>query len=187
MITVNPGACLHAPTNPLYRIFVPASAAGANKYYFDLFNEVASGLNLEFLHVEPVVSGAAAVTGTLAVDLFLMRTTAVGTGGTAATYEGTVTTAMTISGVNGSDPLTAPQISGRFAPSGGATAGAVLSWTSLFSEETNAGTYTPSEDLAQDAGGVILVRPGTGVKVRQGSVASVGNIGFNIIARVTRR
>ena len=83
-------------------------------------------------------------------------------------------------------------ITARLTPSGGATAGAVISFRSLFTEETGGGTYTPALDMVlaspmltlaglQPA---IIVPQGTGVRVVQGSVASVGNIGFDVVFRM---
>lgn len=167
----------------MHKLFIPAQATGASLVYFDLWNTANSGYNLKIYSVIPVVSGAVAVTGVVAVDLFLTRTTAVGTGGTAATAEGTSLTAATFSGFDCLSPIALAQISARLTPSGGATAGAVLSYRSVFSEETNSGTYAvadlvnpPSQSFA-----FIPVPVGTGIRVVQGSVASVGNIGFDIL------
>ena len=166
-----------------YKLFVPKQAVGASLIYFDLFVPSTSGLRVEVHSVIPVVSGAVAVTGVVGVDLFLQRTSAVGTGGTAATAEGASQTAMTFSHQSGSQPLDLNLISARLTPTGGATAGAVLAWRCVFSEETNAGTYTQVVDLAKGLDNSvppIIVRPGTGISVVQGSVASVGNIGFDV-------
>ncbi len=167
----------------LYSVYVPAGASGANKDFFDVWNVSGSGVNIELLSCRPVVSGSVAVVGTLAVDLYLARTTAVGTGGTAASYEGTATNAMSFASFQ-SAPLTSVQVSGRLAPGGGATTGAILDFTSVYTEETFAGTYTPSVDLVDSRWGGIMVKPGAGFKVLQGSVASVGNIAFNIVFRL---
>lgn len=165
----------------MYKLFIPSQAVGASLVYFDLFNVATSGYTVEVESLLPVVSGAVAVSGLLAVDLFLTRTSAVGTGGTAATAEGTSLTAMTFTHQNGNSPMNLNQISARLTPTGGATAGAVLSWRSVFTEETNAGTYTPAADMIC---GKVTVSPGTGLRVVQGAVASVGNIGFDLALRL---
>lgn len=167
----------------LYKLFVPSQAVGASLVYFDLFNPAGSGKAMNLLSVIPIVSGAVAVTGVVAVDLFLTRTTAVGTGGTAATIEGTSLTAMTISALDSDEVVKAGQVSARLTPSGGATAGAVLSWRSVFSEETNAGTYIQIVDMVRGGNNdlnPVPIKGGTGIRVVQGSVASVGNIGFDV-------
>lgn len=169
-----------------YKLYVPKQAVGANLVYFDLFNVSTSGLTINLWSVIPVVSGAVAVTGVVGVDLHLTKTSAVGTGGTAATAEGTDITAATFSSVDNSQPMDLTRISARLTPTGGATAGALLGYRSVFSEETNAGTYTPVDLVNSPAQGFgsIVVRPGTGIRVIQGAVASVGNIGFDVLFSV---
>jgi len=172
-----------------YSLFIPNQAVGANLVYFDLFNAVGSCFDVQVHSVEPVVSGAVAVTGLVAVDLFLTRTTAVGTGGTAATVEGSSLTAATICGIDNSQPIQ-PSITARLTPTGGATAGAVLSSISVYTEESNAGTYPGHLDLARafdPTVAPIKVPQGTGLRVVQGAVASVGNIGFNVVFRLERK
>lgn len=173
----------------LTRLFVPKQAVGSSLVYFDLFNAAGSGARLEILSVLPIVSGAVAVTGTLAVDLFLTRTTAVGTGGTAATNGGTSLTACMFSPHDWEGPVES-SISARLTPSGGATAGDVLSFRSIFTEETNAAAYVRDYDMARggiSGEGGIVVKPGTGIRVVQGSVASVGNIAFDVAFRTVSR
>lgn len=166
----------------VYRLFVPKQAVGANLVYFDLFNGAGSGFNVEVLGVVPIPSGAVAVSGLLAVDLFLTRTTSVGTGGTAATYGGTSLTAMTISPM-ASDGQICSEITARLTPTGGAAAGQVICWRSVFTEETNAGTYM-SLDMVNEREGSLVLKNGSGIRVVQGSVASVGNIGFDVTFRL---
>lgn len=173
-----------------YRIFVPKQATGANLIYFDVFNPAGSDSNIIIKACQPIVSGAVAVVGTLGVDLHLNRTTAIGTGGTGATLNGSSLTAMTITSHDNDQPAAAANISGRLTPTGGATAGAVLGWTSVFTEETNSATYNFVPDLARglypDIPGAVVL-PGQGFSVVQGAVASVGNIGFNVIVQLQRR
>lgn len=168
---------------PAYRLLVPFQTVGANLIYFDLFNPATSATDLYVYSVLPIVSGASAVTGLVSVDLNLNRTTAVGTGGTAATFNGTAFTAATISALNG-DLAPISGVTARLTPSGGATAGAWLSWCSVFTEETNAGAYISMlNDMARrnlDDAPAILVKQGTGISVVQGSVASVGTVGFEV-------
>lgn len=170
----------------LYRLFVPKQAVGANLVYFDLFNSSASPCDIEVISVVPVVSGAVAVTGTLGVDLFLTRTSAVGTGGTAATAEGTSLTACTISAHESIENLP-PGITARLTPTGGATAGAVISQREVFTEETNSAAYNMVADFVRvfypDLPALIVPK-NTGIRVVQGAVASVGNIGFDVIFRL---
>jgi hypothetical protein len=168
-----------------YKLFVPLTAAGANKVYFDLWN--GSDKTIEVASVVPIASGAVAVVGTLAVDLFLTRTTAIGTGGTGATLEGTALNAATFTRMDTDAPPLRAGISARFTPAGGATAGAVIGYNSMFTEETALPTYfkTNMVEAAQPGlNSVLTVRPGTGIRVVQGAVASVGNIGFDVLFQV---
>ena len=174
----------------IYKLFVPLQAVGANLVYFDLFNVADNGAYMQVLSVVPVVSGATAVTGVVSVDLFLTRTSAVGTGGTAATIEGTSLTAATFSAFDNNQPLRAASVSARLTPTGGATAGAVISSRSVFTEETNSGSYNQISDMVRglypDLPGLV-VAGGTGIRVVQGSVASVGNIGFDVFFNLIQR
>lgn len=167
----------------LTRLFVPFQTVGANAVHFDLFNASGSGSRLQVIQIVPVVSGASAVSGVVSVDLFLTRTSAVGTGGTAATFGGTTLTACTFSPYDWEGTIMNTNITARLTPTGGATAGAVLSWTSVFTEETSSASYL-QYDLV-NAGNPklppISVKEGTGIRVVQGSVASVGTVGYNVL------
>lgn len=170
-----------------YSLFVPPQAAGANLVYFDFFNASGSAKRVKVHSVVPVVSGIAAVTGVLGIDLFLTRTSAVGTGGTAATREGTALNAATFTAIDNQEVLSA-SITARLTPSGGATAGAVISWDEVFTEETNAGTYEGRPNMLRRADSTdippLQVVQGTGFRVVQSATGTVGNIGFNVIFSV---
>jgi hypothetical protein len=173
------------PDGVPYKLSIPVTAAGASKVYFDLWN--GSDKDIEVASVVPIASGAVAVVGVVAVDLFLTRTTAVGTGGTGATLEGTSLTAATISRMDSDGPPLRSGISARFTPAGGATAGAVIGFNSIFTEETAWPTYIRSNMVEGAQPGInskLTVRPGTGIRVVQGAVASVGNIGFDVLFQV---
>ncbi len=172
-----------------YHLFVPSQSVGANLVYFDLFNASGSTAIVEVKSVVPVVSGAVAVTGLVAVDLFLTKTSAVGTGGTAATLEGTSLTAMTISQHDNTAALSS-FITARLTPSGGATAAGVISSRSVYTEESNGGSYNQIWDMVRSNYidvPPLLLTTGQGIRVVQGSVASVGTIGFDIIINVTSK
>ena len=170
-------------TAPAYVMFVPSQAAGASKVYFDLFNATGSGVTLRVKSVEVVKNGSVAVTGTLSVQLFLTRTTAVGTGGTAAVAEGTSFTAISINKMNPANASLPASVTARSAPTGGATAGAVIGETHIFAEETNAASYEYIDFMIAEAADIqpLFVPENTGIRVVQGTVASAGNIGFNLI------
>lgn len=170
-----------------YRLFVPPQAVGANLVYFDLFNASGSNMDLEVLEVYATVQGSAAVVGVLGVDLYLTRTTAVGTGGTAATQNGTALNAATISGMD--TLMRVPEeVTARLTPGAGATAGAVLSFRSVFTEETAQATYWVDGLIQRPADSPgVRINQGGGIRVVQGAVASVGNIGFDVIFRAYKK
>jgi hypothetical protein len=166
----------------MYKLFVPGQAVGANLVYFDLWNTAASGVVVQVMSCNPIVVGSTAVSGVVGIDLFLTRTTAVGTGGTAATIEGTSLTACTFSDMTGSQLFPTSLVSARLTPTGGGTAGAVLSYMSVFGEETNSAAYNPHNDLVDnDLPFGVTVNPGTGIRVVQSSIASAGNVAFNVL------
>lgn len=170
-------------SNPRYRFVSSSSAVGASKVHCDLFNAAGSGKVMKILSVFVYPDFDTAVTGTLAVECALTRTTAVGTGGTAAVFDNTTLTAPTISRFDLGDAQPPAQITARLAPAGGATAGAYLGSRWVFTEETNAGTAVGGAmgvELIRNEGAELYVREGQGVRVVQGTVASVGNIAVEI-------
>lgn len=166
------------PGNPQYNLLVPKQAVGANLVYFDLWNANALGRDLRLVSLIPIISGAVAVTGVVGVDLHLTRTTAIGVAGTAATADGTDLTAMTISQID-PDWEDLAGVTARLTPTSGATAGAWLSQLSVFTEETNSAPYAQQNFVLQSVHIAPISIPAlTGIRVVQGAVASVGNIGF---------
>jgi hypothetical protein len=103
---------------------IPVQAVSANKVHFDLFNATGSGITLKILGDWWIANLGAAGTGFVSVRLYLTRTTAVSTIGTAATTEGTSLTAVTVCKMNPNDSALNANVTARAAPGGGATAGA---------------------------------------------------------------
>lgn len=169
----------YPPRTYPYKLFVAKSPTGANEVYWDLFNASGSGYTIAVQSVKPIVSGAVAVTGVLGVDLFLTFTSAIGTGGTAATRSGTSLTAATFGALNPHAGDLPADITARRLPTGGATAGNVINMLEVFTEETNSATYLEKDFLAPGHNEVI-VPEGFGLRVAQGAVASVGNIAFMV-------
>lgn len=174
-------------TLPQYRLICPSQAVGANKVFLDLFNATGSGVSLRVLSAFCYVDNDTAVTGTLGVEIDLTRTTAVGTGGTAATADGTSLTALTISKMDPNNAALSANITARSAPTGGATAGALLGQRWVFTEETSAPSGiagTLGAEFIRNEGADLIVRENTGLRFVQGSVASVGNVSFEITFEV---
>lgn len=170
-------------TAPQYVLFIPAQSTGASRVFFDLFNATGSGLTLRILSVAAIKDGTVAVTGVVAAKLTLTRTSAVGTGGTAATFDGTNLTAATISKIDPSDTTLPAGITARLLPTGGATAGAVISELSVFLEETSVASYGQADILGLNSPvrKPLIVPQNTGIRVIQGIVASVGSVGFVVV------
>lgn len=170
-------------SKPRYRFVSTSSTVGANKVHCDIFNATGSGKLMRILSVFVYPDFDTAVTGVVALEVALTRTTSVGTGGTAAVDDGTSITAPTITRFDTADPTTPSQITARLAPAGGATAGAYLGSRWVFTEETNAGTAVAGAigvELVRNNGADVLVREGSGLRVVQGAVASVGAIAIEI-------
>lgn len=170
-----------------HKLFIPKQAVGANLIYFDFFNATTSNTDIVVTSVLPIVSGAVTVTGVLGVDLLLTYTSAVGTGGTAATRMGTDITAATFTPMSPVASTLNAGVTARLSPSGGATASGILAYGSVFTEEAQDATYngTLYEMLARS--GELVIPKGWGFRVIQGAVASVGNIGFDVTFEATPR
>lgn len=172
---------------PQYRLICPSQAVGANKVFLDLFNATGSGVSLRVLSAFCYVDNDTAVTGTLGVEVNLTRTTAVGTGGTAATADGTSLTAITISKMDTNAAALSANITARSSPTGGATAGALVGQRWVFTEETAAPAGiagTLGAEFIRNEGADLIVRENSGLRFVQGSVASVGNLSFEITFEV---
>lgn len=172
---------------PQYRLICPSQAVGANKVFLDLFNATGSGVSLRVLSAYCYVDNDTAVTGTLGVEVSLTRTTAVGTGGTAATADGTSLTAITLSKMDTANAALSANITARSSPTGGATAGALVGQRWVFTEETSAPSGiagTLGAEFVRNEGADLIVRGNSGLRFVQGSVASVGNLSFEITFEV---
>lgn len=170
-----------------YRLICPAQAVGANKVFLDFFNATGSGVSIRILSAYCFVDNDTAVTGTLGVEINLTRTTAVGTGGTAATADGTSLTAITITKMDTANAALPANITARSAPGGGATAGALIGQRWVFTEETSAPSGiagTLGAEFVRNEGADLIVRENSGLRFVQGTVASVGNLGFEITFEV---
>lgn len=164
---------------PAWGLVIPPAAVGASKIYFDLHNASSNTIRLRKLFA--IVATDVAVTGVVGVRLDVMRTSAVGTGGTAAT-----TTASASKTAAGFWPFTpgatlTSGITARVVPTAGATDEQWLWPSYVFTEETNMSSHFPQFfNLLPDmyAGQAVELTNGKGLKVVQGTVASVGNVGF---------
>ena len=167
----------------VYRLVIPPQAVGASKVYCDLFNATGSGVTVRVKSAFAFVNLDTAVTGTVGVRLHLTRTSAVGTGGTTISTDDTSLTNGTIAKLDTALAALPAQVTARLAPAGGATAGALIAIRQVFTEETNAGTALAAAagtEFIRLPGADLLVPANTGFRFVQGSVASVGSVGFEV-------
>ena len=171
---------------PTYFYCTPPIAVGANKLLADLFNATGSGKVMDIRGVWLIPKLDAAVTGALAVRVDLYRTSAVGTGGTAASTDSAT---IDVAGGNftkfdESNTAIPAQITARVAPTGGATISRWLFPTNVAPEESNTsmGYLTQWQNLIPmfSFGQKLTVRENTGVLFKQGAVASVGSVSILI-------
>ena len=167
---------------PTYFYCTPPIAVGANKLLADLFNATASGKVMDIRGIWAIPKLDAAVTGALGIRIDLYRTSAVGTGGTAAQTDSPT---PDVGGGNftkfdESNAAIPAQITARVAPAGGATISRWLFPTYVAPEESNTsmGYLSQWQNLIPmfTYGQKLVVRENTGVLLKQGAVASVGAV-----------
>lgn len=159
---------------PEFRGLIVGSTVGANKVHMDFWNGSPGDILLRSFKVLP--NRTVAVLGVLAISLALTRTTAIGTGGTAATPENATLNGVSITALDAENAGLPATITMRAAPAGGATGGAVLGYREMFMEETSPNSDTQDFVTWGDTG--IIIPNGTGIRLVQGTEASVGS--FNI-------
>ena len=152
--------------------------AAASTLMFDMFNADASSI-VRVLHIEHVVNLETAVTG-VGFEWQLLRTTAVGTGGSAlaAWCSDVAWVALTTWGQG---------VTARSKASGGATASTSLRWWHTHSEETLAGNQllggARSNNILPEAlvqRGGIKLRQNQGLRINQETNSNAGNSAFLI-------
>lgn len=152
--------------------------AAASTLIFDMFNADAA-LVVRILLIQHIVNLETAVTG-VGFEWQILRTTAVGTGGTAQTAWLADT----------SDTALDADITARLKATGGATAGTSLKWYYTNSEETLAGNQLAAglfdtnvvPELLRDKG--IVLRQNQGIRINQETNSAAGNsallVGFTV-------
>ena len=172
---------------PAWGFVVPPVAAGASKVYFDLFNNEAATI-VRLRKLFPIIAVDVAVAPVVGARMDFMRTSAVGTGGTA--FAGPTSASKTAAAFWPFTPgnTLAAGITARVAPTGGATDQAWLFPIYLGGEETNVATgsggaaalLAPYFNMLPELpfGQPIELTTGTGLKIIQGTVASAGNFGW---------
>lgn len=172
---------------PTYTLWIPPVVVGANKLHWDIFNVAASGKIIELRGIWAIPKQDVAVVGVLGVEYSFYRTSAVGTGGTAAVYNsGAVMTAPVITPADTvTDPALnlATEVNARSAPTGGATISAPW-WAQYIMTEEGSTAQVASTSLAAFMNLLpmgtmnkrLTLNPGQGILAKQGSVVGVGSI-----------
>lgn len=167
---------------PTYFYCTPPIAVGANKLLCDIFNATGSGKVIDIRGVWLIPKLDAAVTGAVAVRVDLYRTSAIGTGGTAASVDSAT---PDVGGGNftkfdENNAAVPAQITARVAPGGGATISRWLFPSNVAPEESNTsmGYLTQWQNLIPQLfyGQKLAIRENTGILFKQGAVASVGSV-----------
>lgn len=178
----------YQPRVTTYILSTDEIAGGANKVMFDIFNNSGNEtppheLLLLAFYIAPKTD--VAVTGAVSARFDAFRTTAIGTGGTSNSYAAPVSSAINITPMDSTaSNLSGGSVSARSAPTGGATTSAWLFGDYVFPEETDAGVHVAqSLNLLPDGPQIepFVLHPGQGMKVIQGSVASVNNFVFTLV------
>lgn len=167
---------------PTYFYCSNPSAVGASKLHVDLFNATGSGKVMDIRGIWMIPKLDVGVTGVVGIRIDVYRTSAVGTGGTAASRDSAT---IDVAGGNftkfdESNDAVPAQITARVAPAGGATISRWLFPSYAAPEETNTsmGYLTQWQNLipAFLYGQKLIVRENTGILLKQGTVASVGSV-----------
>lgn len=173
----------------------PRVTTAAATDFFDFFNATGSGKVIRVRGIYPIIQITAASAIIPSFQFSVIRTSAVGTGGTAYTSEGAASPAAGVVNITrlstaDSTALSAvTQITARSLPTGGATAAAFWFDIWLNSEETNAATYLMQSvnmvpQLPYD--NAFELQENQGFKIRQiTATASTGcNFGFIVTLAV---
>ncbi len=175
---------INYPCKQVWRLLIPDGAVGASEDFFDFFNATSAtagtGGRIIVSSVKIMVAVDVIVTVNLGINLHLHRTTAVGTGGTAATQGGTSNTAATFNSVLSSQSILPSGMTARLKPSGGATTGQWLYQSAVHTDESseNHGGALVEKWLHTKDMEPIVLAAGQGLKVVQGTEASAGSVGF---------
>jgi hypothetical protein len=172
-------------TTPSYFLWLPKIAVGANKLYADIFNATGSGKVLEINGIWCIPSQDVAVTGVLGVEVDLYRTSAVGTGGTAALIDRTNQTTPAFSMKDTANAAIPVQVTARSVPTAGATISSMLFGQYLNTEEgstamvaaTAIGAFTNLLPEVRETQ-VLTIRENSGLLIKQGAIAGVGSLAF---------
>ena len=171
-------------TLPSYLYMTPFAAVGASKLYCDLFNASGSGKIIDVRGIWIIPETATIVTGVVGVRIDLYRTSTVGTGGTGHSYKSAT---IDVGGGNicpldTTNANLPAQITARWLPSGGAAISEWMFATYSLGEETpqSMAYMTQYQNILPNLvwGQKLALREGQGILLKQGAVASAGDMSF---------
>lgn len=162
----------------------PVSAVGANKVHFDFFIDAAAEVDAIIHHISFFTNLDVAQVGALSTKMLLFRSSDIGTGGSLFATEPTTET-RGITRLDSSGTVLPATVTMREAPGGGATAGAFLGGVYTQPEEsaTSMSYNTQALNMVPHSMGMghWVVRRGSGLRMVQGAVASVGLVGVKML------
>ena len=183
VMLADPSGHLHGSL-PSYTWATPSAAVGANKLFGDLFNASGSGKVIDVRGIWLVPDTDVALTGALGVRMDLYRTSAVGTGGTAAAYKSATPDVAggNITPFDTNNAALPAQVTARHLTTGGATISEWLLASYTLGEETatSQAFMTQYQNILPvlTVGQKLTLREGQGILLKQGAIAATGNIGF---------
>lgn len=172
---------------PTYVWTTPASSADASEDYLDLFNATGSGRILRVVGVYLLGNIDVVTTDAIAIRVGSFRTSAVGTGGTAFSYQSATRDLAggSVSPYDTSNAALPSEITGRHLPTGGATAAEWLGYRFTSPDETSPsmGYYTafqnamPGGEFCQ----LWTFREGEGLLLENATSEPPGAVAFQVV------
>lgn len=175
-------------TQPTYGLNIPQLLVGANVYHWEFFNHPSSGKTVVVKGIWPIPELSQANAGIVVPRFELFRTTAVSSGGTASTSESNTTTVANFFRLNPTDTSLSSHISAKTRLTS-ITTGTFL-WpcyvasavSALIGGAVNAAVAAQMQGMnlipQREFGQELTIPPAQGIVMRQGTVASVGSVGW---------
>jgi hypothetical protein len=175
---------------PTYGLNIPQLKVGADIYHWEFFNHPSSAKTLTLRGIWPIPELSQTITGNVGLPRFeFYRTTAAASGGTAsAAFESATTILANFFRMNPGDPSLSSHVSCRTRLTSITTGtflwpqhvasmattligGNAMMAVSALMQGIN---FIPQREFGQE----LVVPPGQGVACRQGTVASLGSVGW---------
>lgn len=167
-------------SKPTYILSTGEITAGASKVYADLFNDVTSGhkVYISGIYIKP--KSDVAVSGVVSPRFNFHLTANIGSSGQNVGYASTSATAASITPLDSKQPAIPTGLTARTQPGAGATPLARLLSVFAMSEETNADVTAQQYRNVLKQGAEIVLNPGEGLVIKQGTVASLNDYEIEI-------